>query len=439
MTHWFNKWLPRTLFARLTLILFASLVLAHGLSYWIFTSERGSAARTYMIGYMELDVASSVALLDRLPAEERPQWLERLRRPTYAFVLGHGTPGTDANSLLSMQLRQAMQQAIGPERPLMVESLPDSTSLREHLQMHTKLSDGSLLTIDLHPKGIPLSSWITGVLGLQLALLAALSWLCVRLATQPLEDLAKAADSLGPDLKPNKVAENGPAEVARAAIAFNAMQERIANYTAERMQILAAISHDLQTPITRMRLRADLMDDEEQRAAQLRGLKEMEDLVREGVTFARTLHGATETPRQLDLDALLDSMVCDYTDAGQDVSLRGSVGENLLLRPVALRRILANLTDNALKFGGSAELEVAASPHEISISVLDRGPGIPQDKLETVFQPFYRLEGSRNRDSGGTGLGLTIARQLAQALDGKLELSNRDGGGLSAKLTLPRH
>ena len=439
MKQWLKARLPRTLFARLTLILFASLVLAHGMSYWLFTTERGSAARTFMLGYMELDVASSVALLDRLPAEERPQWLERLRRPTYSFVLGPGMPGKDASSLLSMQLREAMQQAIGPERPLMVESQPDSTSLREHLQMHTRLADGSLLTIDLHPKGIPLSSWISGVLALQLALLAGLSWLCVRLATQPLEDLAKAADALGPDLKPSRIEEDGPAEVARAAIAFNAMQERIASYTAERMQILAAISHDLQTPITRMRLRADLMDDEEQRAAQLRGLKEMEDLVREGVTFARTLHGATETPRQLDLDALLDSMVCDYTDAGQDVRLRGSVGDKLLLRPVALRRILVNLTDNALKFGGSAELEVAAGPHEISIAVLDRGPGLPQDKLEAVFQPFYRLEGSRNRDSGGTGLGLAIARQLAQALDGKLELTNRDGGGLNAKLTLPRH
>src|SRR5262249_16005594 len=154
--------------------------------------------------------------------------------------------------------------------------------------------------IDLHSKGIPLSSWITGVLALQLVLLAALAWYCVRLATQPLEDLARAADALGPDLKPSRVEEDGPAEVARAAIAFNATRERIATYSTERMQILAAISHDLQTPITRMRLRADLMDDEEQRGAFLRGLKEMEELVREGVTYARTLHGASETPRQLD-------------------------------------------------------------------------------------------------------------------------------------------
>jgi len=433
------KWMPRTLFWRLTLIMFSSLVLAHGLSYWLFTSERGTAARSYMIGYMELDVASSVALLDRLPAAERPLWLERLRRPTYAFILGHGIAGKDASSMLSIQLRQAMSQAIGREHPLMVEVLPDSTSTHEHLQMHTKLSDGSLLTIDLHPKGIPLSSWITGVLIAQLALLAALAWYCVRVATRPLDELAKAADALGPDLKPTRVEESGPAEVSRAAAAFNAMQERIANYTAERMQILAAISHDLQTPITRMRLRADLMDDEEQRATFMRGLKDMEELVREGVTYARTLHGASETPRRLDPDALLDSLVFDYSDAGQDVSLQGKVGESMLLRPVAMRRILANLIDNALKFGGSAELVVNAPPGQcITISVLDKGPGIPADKLDAVFQPFYRVESSRNRSSGGTGLGLAIARQLAQALEGKLELRNRPGGGLEAQLTLPR-
>jgi signal transduction histidine kinase len=206
----------------------------------------------------------------------------------------------------------------------------------------------------------------------------------------------------------------------------------------ERMQILAAISHDLQTPITRMRLRADLMEDSDHRATLQRNLQEMEALVREGVSYARTLQGTSEQPRKLDPDALLDSLKCDYLDTGGAVSLHGKIGEPLVTRPLALRRILSNLIDNALKFSGSAELSVAEPQNgKVTISVLDCGPGIPSDRLEAVFQPFYRLEASRNRSTGGTGLGLAIARQLALAMDATLTLNNRPEGGLEARLTLP--
>jgi signal transduction histidine kinase len=203
------------------------------------------------------------------------------------------------------------------------------------------------------------------------------------------------------------------------------------------MQILAAISHDLQTPITRMRLRVDVMDDDAQGAKLRQDLQEMESLVKEGVTYARTLHGATEVPCRVDPDALLDSLVCDYVDAGQAVSLEGRLGDSLVTRPQALRRILGNLVDNALKFSGAAEITAATLPSgETAIAVLDRGPGIPAESLEAVFEPFYRLEASRNRDTGGTGLGLAIARQLAMAMDATLTLHNRPGGGLDARLTL---
>jgi signal transduction histidine kinase len=276
------------------------------------------------------------------------------------------------------------------------------------------------------------------VLLAQLVLIAACTWWGVRLATRPLAELARAADTLGPDLKAARLPEDGPAEVARAASAFNAMQDRIATYMDERMQILAAISHDLQTPITRMRLRVDMMDQDSQSAALQRDLREMEELVREGVTYARTLQAAAEAPRRIDPDALLDSLSCDYLDAGQSVTLHGRVGRMLVTRPQALRRILTNLTDNALKFAGAAELSVTqARGAQVSIAVLDRGDGIPEDQLEAVFQPFYRLESSRNRGTGGTGLGLAIARQLAQAMNATLTLRNRAGGGLEARLTLP--
>lgn len=205
----------------------------------------------------------------------------------------------------------------------------------------------------------------------------------------------------------------------------------------ERIQVLASISHDLQTPITRMRIRADLMDDESERVKILHDLKQMESLVREGVAYARTLHGMAEVARRVDPDAFMESLIGDYVDAGDSVSLAGHVGRVLLVQPYALRRVLGNLIDNAIKFSGSAEVRIESTQEQrIYITVLDRGPGIPDELLSAVFQPFYRVETSGNGRAGGTGLGLAIAKQLAEAMNANLMLRNRDGGGLEACLTL---
>jgi len=428
------RW-PRTLFARLTVILCVGLALAQGLSFWVTMMEREQATTNLMIGYIEREVASSVALLDRLPAAERPQWLPRLARRSYEFILGPGMTGSPPDARLSALVAASIADGVGTNYPLTVNAIPGE---RERMQVHLQLSDGSPLTIDVRPMpGAPMSDWLPMALVLQLAVLAVCCWLAVRQATQPLHRLAQAADALGPSLKSERLPEDGPSEVARASRAFNAMQERIALFMAERIQVLAAISHDLQTPITRMRLRLDVMDDNPQHARMLQDLQEMESLVKEGVTYARTLHGAAEVPCRIDPDALFDSLVFDYADAGQTVSLEGKIGAALVTRPQALRRILGNLIDNALKFAGAAEILVSAGQDgELRISVLDRGPGIPANLLESVFEPFYRVEASRNRHTGGTGLGLAIARQLALAMDATVSLHNRAGGGLEARLTL---
>jgi signal transduction histidine kinase len=417
------------------LILFVGLVLAHALSFGLTIYERALAAQTMMLGYLEKDVTSSVAILDRIPAAERASWLKKLERRNYRYILGGGQRGGEVDSALTGQVAASMANVLGTHYRVTVSAIPGSA---EHLQVHVQLSDGSPLTIDVSPSGMSLSRWLPLVLSFQLVLLAACTWFAVRLATRPLAQLAHAADALGPDLKGVQLVEDGPLEVARAASAFNAMQSRIAEYLTERMQILAAISHDLQTPITRMRLRTDLMDDCAQREKMQQDLDAMEALVREGVAYARSLHGATETPCRIDPDALLDSLVCDYQDAGQKIRLDGRIGAPLLTRPHALRRILMNLIDNALKFAHDVELSVQSGPAgRISMVVLDRGPGIPAGELEAVLRPFYRIEGSRNRNSGGTGLGLAIAHQLALALGAELSLGNRDGGGLEARLSLP--
>jgi signal transduction histidine kinase len=432
LLHW-----PRTLFARLALILFVGLAVAQSMSFWLTMTERDQSMTNVMMGYIEREVVSSVALLDLLPPGERAAWLPRLARRSYSFILGPGEGGAPPDAQLSARVAESIESGVGKRYPVTVNALPGDT---EHLQAHLRLSDGSPLTIDMRPMpGTPLSGWLPLVLVLQLAVLAACCWLAVRIATRPLKQLAQAADTLGPDLKADRLSEDGPDEVARAARAFNAMQDRVATYMAERMQILAAISHDLQTPITRMRLRVDVMDDDAQGAKLQQDLQEMESLVKEGVTYARTMHGATEVLLRVDPDALFDSLVCDYLDAGKSVSLHGRIGAELVTRPQALRRIVGNLVDNALKFAGEAEIRVN-EPRDgtVTISVLDSGPGIPPESLESVFEPFFRLEGSRNRQTGGTGLGLAIARQLTLAMNATLTLQNRPEGGLEARIVMRR-
>lgn len=425
--------LPRTLFMRLMLVLCAGLALAHALSFVLVMNERREATVGLMLDYLERDVASSVALLDRLPAAERPEWLPRLERRTYRFSLQPGDAGHAPDSAHSRRIADAFVDAIGKHYQVRAHAVP---GYPDRVQAQLTLSDGSPLTIDMRPRGMPVADWLPAVLAGQLVLLGLFTWLGVRLATRPLARLADAADSLGPDLRAQALPESGPEEVARAARAFNAMGARINAYMAERTQILAAISHDLQTPITRMRMRADMLDDDLLREKMNRDLQEMQALVRDGVAYARTLHGTLEAPARIDPDALLGSLVGDYEDSGRDVQLRGSAGGALATRPQALRRVLGNLVDNGLKYGEAVEVAVDRIEGALRIRVRDRGPGIPEAELEKVFEPFYRLEASRNRDTGGTGLGLAIARQLSREMDGALTLRNRPEGGLEACLIL---
>ncbi|WP_223557248.1 ATP-binding protein [Pseudomonas sp. BF-R-01] len=426
------RW-PRTLASRLSLIFLIGLILAQVLSFGAQYYERYESAKNTMLGNLETDVSTSIAILDRLPAEERMSWLQQLDRRNYRYLLDEGSPGTAmSDTPIAMT---SIKDAIGKDYPMTVTDIPGPV---KHFQVHLKLADGSPVTIDVRPSMVPLSPWLPVVLLGQLLLMILCTWLAVRIAIRPLTRLAQAVETLDPNTHPVHLDEKGPTEVAHAAMAFNAMQARIAAYLKERMQLLAAISHDLQTPITRMKLRAELMDDCNEKDKLWNDLGEMEHLVREGVAYARSVHGATEESRRTDLDSFLDSLVFDYQDVGKDVQLSGKSDTVIDTRPHALRRVLVNLTDNALKFAGAAQLQVESKPGgSLSVKVMDRGPGIAEEELAHVMEPFYRVENSRNRSTGGTGLGLAIAQQLALALGGSLTLSNREGGGLCAELKLP--
>ncbi|CRL47417.1 MULTISPECIES: ATP-binding protein [unclassified Pseudomonas] len=425
------RW-PRTLASRLSLIFLIGLILAQALSFGAQYYERYETAKNTMLGNLETDVSTSIAILDRLPATERASWLQQLERRNYRYLLDEGSPGTAMRD--TPIAVTSIKDAIGKDYPMTVTDLPGPI---KHFQVHLKLADGSPVTIDVRPAMVPLSPWLPFVLLGQLALLIACTWLAVRIAIRPLTRLAQAVETLDPNTHAVHLDEQGPTEVAHAAKAFNAMQARIAAYLKERMQLLAAISHDLQTPITRMKLRAEFMDDSVEKDKLWNDLGEMEHLVREGVAYARSIHGSTEESRRTDMDSFLDSLVFDYQDMGKDVQLGGKSEAVIDTRPHALRRVLVNLTDNALKFAGAAELKVESKNGSLSVKVMDRGPGIAEEELAQVMEPFYRVENSRNRSTGGTGLGLAIAQQLALAIGGSLVLSNREGGGLCAELKLP--
>jgi signal transduction histidine kinase len=426
------RW-PRTLASRLSLIFLIGLILAQALSFGAQYYERYESTKNTMLGNLETDVSTSIAILDRLPAEERMSWLQQLDRRNYRYLLNEGSPGVPMND--SPMAMTSIKEAIGKDYPMTVTDIPGP---EKHFQVHLKLADGSPVTIDVRPSMVPLSPWLPIVLLGQLALMLICTWLAVRIAIRPLTRLAQAVETLDPNTHPVHLDEKGPTEVAHAAKAFNSMQARIAAYLKERMQLLAAISHDLQTPITRMKLRAEFMDDSAEKDKLWNDLGEIEHLVREGVAYARSVHGATEESRRTHLDSFLDSLVFDYQDMGKDVQLGGKSDAVINTRPHALRRVLVNLTDNALKFAGAAELWVEAKADgSLSVKVMDRGPGIAEEELAQVMEPFYRVENSRNRSTGGTGLGLAIAQQLALAIGGSLTLSNREGGGLCAELRLP--
>lgn len=278
-----------------------------------------------------------------------------------------------------------------------------SRSVTHHYQLSENGHDVQL-TINVTPAPPPTAGGRALLLLIQSVILLVCTWLAVRLA---MRSLTRAID----DLTPNDLQE--------------------------RMQRLAAISHDLQTPITRMKLRLEVMNGEIETDKLWRDLSELEHLAREGVAYARSMDSGAEPICRVRLDAFLDSLIFDYQDSGARVERHAIPRVTLETRPHALRRVLVNLLDNALKFSGTACVDVSAGEHGASIRVLDNGPGIPDDQLLKVLQPFYRLEGSRNSDTVGSGLGLAIAQQLTQALGGTLTLSNRPEGGLCARIDLP--
>jgi signal transduction histidine kinase len=305
--------------------------------------------------------------------------------------------------------------------------------------LSVRLRDGDELLLSVLPPRYTTSPEQTNyTLTIALFLLGVgfLAYLVARMTTRPLKQLAQAAQDLGNDINHPPLDLTGADEIRQASAAFNAMQARIRQHIFQRTQMLAAITHDLQTPLTRMRLRLEKVSEPELQERLIGDLSAMQMMVREGLDLARSMDNC-ETMQMLDLDSLLDSVCADAVDAHQRVALTGHAGMALLGRPLDLRRCLVNLIDNAVKYGHAANVVVDRINGAARIRIRDVGPGIPPAELARVFDPFYRVETSRSRESGGTGLGLTIARNIAEQHGGSIALVNHAEGGLEATLMLP--
>jgi signal transduction histidine kinase len=336
-------------------------------------------------------------------------------------------------ALQSEAFRKALAQASAQRNRARPQSLVNMIPPVCRLIMVT-LTDGTSLQLSLdtpwvqRERGRLVNPAFLTMLALAIMILA---YVVARIASAPLKGLSKAAAELGRDLDRAPVDVSGPAEVRGAAEAFNAMQKRLQQHVSERTNMLAAITHDLQTPLTRLRLRLEKVEDEPLREKLVADLAAMKALIDEGLELARSAE-TSEPKVMLDLDSALESLVEDAVDAGGNAVFEQGCQAVMQLRPLAIARLFSNLIDNALKHGGSAAVSASSTGGEVSVRVRDRGPGLPEDMLEKVFDPFVRVDSSRSRQTGGAGLGLTIARALAEKNGASLALRNHPEGGLEA-------
>lgn len=315
---------------------------------------------------------------------------------------------------------------------------PNLRSPQSWFDVAVKLPDGeSVVFRTLAPQpGPPLPRQIFVNLALLTLLLAVVLYFMTRNVTRPLSDLARAADAIGRGEGHPPLPERGARELRDATRAFNTMQERLHRYLDSRTRVLAAMSHDLRTPLTRLRLRAEAIEDPGSQTRFVADIDEMNRMVSGALNLFKGLNDEELTTRVI-VDDLLGSLQEEFAELGARFAIEGHSGGPILGKAQGLKRCLSNLLHNAVKYGSNVVVHVADGS-ALTITIRDDGPGIPPEELERVFEPFYRVEASRNRDTGGTGLGLSIARDIAQAHGGSIALRNRAEGGLEAVLTLPR-
>ena len=460
-----RSWFPDSLVGRTMLVLIAGLALSQLASIVFFSLSREDL--TARLAYRQLAerIVSNVQMIEESDEIERNRILRAARREGF-YVRFSSEPWANSedrnrevaavlSELKKVLVDQTVIASLGsPPSPML---LPDDAAspqmgmrgmrnghgFMRHdgmppqplLTVSIKIGDGSWVNfvslVDIPDTSGQSSSLLTPLL-VGLFVVLALSILAVWSASKPLAVLANAAERLGRDVGAPPVPVQGPREVRSAALAFNNMQLRLKRFIDDRTQMIAAISHDLRTPITRMKLRAEFIEDDETRNKMLSDLDEMEAMIKQTLAFGRD-DSAREPRSMTDLAAMLIDLCRHFGNV-----YLGPDHLDLLAGPISLKRALTNLLENAHKYGNQANIRLEDGKDAVLIIIDDEGPGLQEPDMERVFQPFFRLESSRNRDTGGTGLGLAIARSAIRAHGGDILLSNRPEGGLRATVTLPR-
>jgi signal transduction histidine kinase len=451
------KLLPNSLFGRIALILVGGLVAVQVLTTAIHISEREDLVFRNGASRAAARIDDAVRVLNAVAPAQRPRIMDAIADATLKLTGGKSSGGDSAAVEKKTELydaaHEALTLALEPDTRFDVIDAqpvhlnPDSWYARYfgeragiRIDAAVMLGDGTWITAEsTNPPRA--TTWFTRLLrnlaivdGVMLVLL----FFAVRLVTRPLSVLAGAAEELGRNIERPPLPETGTVELARASRALNIMQDRLKRYVETRLKALGAMSHDLKTPITRMRLRAEMLEDAELKTRFVRDLDAMQQMVGSTLDYMRGLSDSGEEVSTIDLDALISSLKQDAEEAGHTVTVAGESPGPVMGRAQALRRCLQNLLDNALAYGRRADITVRGEGRSVNVAISDQGPGIPETDIERVFDPFYRVEGSRNRNSGGSGLGLSIARNIAQAHGGAVRLRNLPQGGLEATLVLPR-
>ena len=446
-----DRLIPRSLAARTALLLLAGLALVQVAGLTIHALDRIDLQRLAQIR----DVAARAIGLYRGIAltapEQRAAAVRELDATEHLRILLEPQPPIDplplADPALERQIGAEMEQVPMPARDRPRDSAMLGGPDQGRIVIGLRLPEGQWLNVTLPLP--PPRPWHSGGFLLAFVLMTAaaglLSLWAVRRLVRPVATLAAAADTLGRDVNAPPLPEDGPTEVATAAAAFNTMASRIRRFVQDRTFLLTAIGHDLRTPITRLRLRAEFVEDETQRRRMLNDLDELEAMVAATLEFGRDA-AASEPLSPVDLPELARTVLDEQADSRPDradkLTYHGPDQLPVPVRPVSMKRALTNLVSNAVAYGGAARLTL--SPHgsgadgaTVTLTVDDDGPGIPPAELEQVFQPFHRVEASRNRATGGMGLGLPIARNILRAHGGDVTLENRPEGGARATVILP--
>jgi signal transduction histidine kinase len=398
------------------------------------------------------EAADIVRMIDAVPPTARPALAAAAG--TNVFQVGWYAAGSRASASLEAAPRMDdenaqkrisahVQRAAVVLRPGLTGSVPPgidydrSRSLVPYM-LAVQLKDGSWLVFSVAKRtwGMPWADRLVVWLCFLAVSITIVTAFAAHQFSKPIERLAAAVRQFGLNPQAPPITETGPKELQEVVTTFNAMQAQIQKFVAYRTMMLAAISHDLRTPLTRMRLRGEFIEDKEQQARLFRDVDEMQSMVDEALAFFRDDAIAEETT-SFDLPHVLLTIANDYADQDIDIGYTGPAHAVYRGRPFALKRAFTNLIDNAAKYATTPEIELSWEEAALVVAIRDRGPGIPPDALDNVFRPYYRIDKSRNRATGGVGLGLTVAQAIVQGHGGEIILKNRPGGGLEARIVLP--